>query len=338
MFESVTRKFLQQLPAETAHDMAIKLLGSPLAGLSGHRRIDNPVELMGIEFPNPVGLAAGFDKNADVISGLAHQGFGFIEVGTITPRPQAGNPKPRIFRLPEQQAIINRLGFNNKGLDHLIKQVKKHKFPGVLGINIGKNKDTDNSSAFDDYSTCFKQAHMLADYITINISSPNTPDLRDLQEIEVLRDLLSRMHRLQQECADADGKFTPIVVKIAPDQANDQTKYMTETIVDSGMNGIICTNTTISRDSLGDHPLKSESGGLSGKPLLELSNEVLKTVRDAAGPKFPIIAVGGITCAKDALQKFELGADLIQLYTGFIYHGHHLIRDINQKIRHARTR
>ena len=240
--------------------------------------------------------------------------------------------------MPEQQAIINRLGFNNKGLDYLVHQVEKRRYKGVLGINIGKNKDTDNADAYSDYSLCFQKTHLFADYITINISSPNTPDLRELQNTDALTGLLKKMYQLQQQCADDHGKFTPIVVKIAPDQANDQTKYMTEIIVESGMNGIICTNTTISRDSLADHPLKSENGGLSGTPLFELSNQVLHDVRQAAGPEFPIIAVGGILSAEDALEKFKLGADLIQLYTGFVYRGHQLIQDINQSIRHANAR
>jgi len=340
MVEFFARKTLQALPAELAHDLAIKTLGSPLAIFSKTKQIQNPVELMGITFPNPVGLAAGFDKNGDAIHGLSKQGFGFLEIGTITPKPQAGNDKPRLFRLDADQAIINRMGFNNKGIDYLIKQVKRSNYPGILGINIGKNKATTNESAVVDYVHCFEKAHTLCDYITVNISSPNTPDLRELQNDQALTDLLTGIKAKQLECEQKNGKYTPTLVKISPDQNEQQLEFMVKQIKALGFDGIICTNTTVNRPN----ELKSnmntiqQTGGLSGKPLLKKSNETLQLVRTFAGENFPIIAVGGIIDKIDALNKFKLGADLIQIYTGFVLKGHALINDINNQLISENTR
>ena len=340
MIEFFARKTLQALPAELAHDLAIKALGSPLSVFSKTKQIQNPVELMGITFPNPVGLAAGFDKNGDAIHGLSKQGFGFLEIGTITPKAQAGNDKPRLFRLEADEAIINRMGFNNKGIDYLVKQVKKSGYKGVLGINIGKNKITPNEKAVDDYVHCFEKAHTLCDYITVNISSPNTPDLRELQNDQALTDLLTGIRAKQLECEQKDGKYTPTLVKISPDQNDSQLEFMVAQIKGMGFDGIICTNTTVDRPKAlrSEKQITQQMGGLSGKPLSTKSNETLSLVRSFAGKNFPIIAVGGIIDKKDALRKFALGADLIQVYTGFVLKGYTLINDINNQLLSENTR
>jgi dihydroorotate dehydrogenase len=339
MIEFFARKTLQALPAELAHDLAIKALGSPLSIFSKAKQIQHPVELMGITFPNPVGLAAGFDKNGDALHGLSKQGFGFLEIGTITPKAQAGNDKPRLFRLDADQAIINRMGFNNKGIDYLVKQVKKTSYQGVLGINIGKNKTTPNEKAVDDYVHCFEKAHTFCDYITVNISSPNTPDLRELQNDQALTDLLTGIKAKQLECQQNDSKYTPILVKISPDQNEQQLKFMVQQIKAMGFDGIICTNTTVDRPNnlKSDIQTIQQMGGLSGKPLLEKSNKTLQMVRNFAGENFPIIAVGGIIDKKDALQKLSLGANLIQIYTGFVIKGNQLIKQINDQLNSENT-
>jgi dihydroorotate dehydrogenase len=333
MLEFLGRKFLQKLPAEMAHDLSIKLLNSPLAKLASHKVINNPVELFGVKFANPVGLAAGFDKNADAVEGLAKLGFGFIEVGTVTPKPQAGNPKPCLFRLPKNQAIINRMGFNNKGVEYLVNNLKKYRPDCVIGINIGKNKITPNESAADDYLFCFEQVQQLADYVTINISSPNTVDLRQLQVGDSLSKLLATLKITQLNSQKESGKYTPIVVKIAPDQDIQATSIMAKTIKKSGMDGIICTNTTVDKNNLKKEFHQNETGGLSGKPLLSRSNEIIKTVRRAVGADFPIIGVGGILTEEHAMSKIAAGANLIQIFTGFIYQGPQLIQSINTKLK-----
>ncbi len=315
-----------------AHDLSIKMLASPASFVVSSKQIINPIKLLGINFPNPVGLAAGFDKNADATKGLSSLGFGFIEVGTVTPKPQAGNPKPRLFRLKENQAIINRMGFNNKGVKHLVSQLEKAKPNCILGINIGKNKITPNEKAVDDYIYCFKKVAHLADYVTINISSPNTVDLRQLQEDENLVHLLKSLKETQKSLHETTNKYTPIVVKIAPDQDNETTKKIAKNIKNSGIDGIICTNTTIEKNNLKKECHQDETGGLSGKPLLSRSNEIIKTVRKVVGSKFPIIGVGGILTDEDAMSKIHAGADLVQIYTGFIYQGTQLIKDINNKL------
>ena len=332
MLENIGRHFLQKLAAETAHDLSIKLLASPFARIASHKICNNPVELFGVNFPNPVGLAAGFDKNADAINGLTKLGFGFVEVGTVTPKPQIGNPKPRLFRLPNNQAIINRMGFNNKGVNHLVSQLKKHPQKIPVGINIGKNKVTPNEKAVDDYIYCLRKAHLLADYITINISSPNTLDLRQLQESENLVHLLQNLKQEQLELEKNSDKYTPIVVKIAPDQDDEATKIMAKTIKNCQIDGIICTNTTINKNNLKKELHQNETGGLSGKPLLSRANAVLKLMRQTLGDDFPLIGVGGILTEDDAMSKIAAGANLVQIYTGFIYQGTQLIKSINQKI------
>jgi len=332
MIEFLGRKILQKLPAEVAHDLSIKFLGSTVSNLVTNKTLNNPIELLGIKFPNPVGLAAGFDKNADAVNGLGKLGFGFIELGTVTPKPQTGNPKPRLFRLPANQAIINRMGFNNKGVDYLVSQLEKNPPKGIIGINIGKNKTTANEEAIDDYIYCFSKAHHMADYITINISSPNTVDLRQLQQSNHLLKLLDSLKKQQLLLAQQTDKYTPIVVKIAPDQEQEQTIQMAENIKKSGVDGIICTNTTVDRNNLKKEFNQNETGGLSGKPLLSRSNEIISTVRHALGTDFPIIGVGGILTGADAMSKIDAGANLIQIYTGFVYKGSGLINSINQQI------
>ncbi|MCX7543822.1 quinone-dependent dihydroorotate dehydrogenase [Marinicella gelatinilytica] len=324
-------RLLQQLPAETAHDMAIHSLGSPLAKLAGCAEPAAPVKLMGIQFPGRVGLAAGFDKNADAVSGLSRLGFGFLEVGTVTPKPQSGNHKPRLFRLKQDRAIINRMGFNNKGVDYLVKQIKNTSYQGVLGINIGKNKDTDNSKALDDYLIGFNKTHSYADYVTINISSPNTPNLRALQSEHSLNQLLSGLKEAQFKAQQQSGQYTPLVVKISPDEDQQQLIAIAGVLQTNEIDGLICTNTTISRPDtlISNQQLIHETGGLSGAPLKHKSFITLKTMRQLLGTDFPIIAVGGIMGVTDAQQRFDCGADLIQIYTGFVYQGPTLINNIN---------
>lgn len=331
MIESIFNRILHQLPPEMAHDLAINSMSGISSCLIKQSHPEGKTHLMGIDFPGRVGLAAGFDKNGDALPGLSRMGFGFLEIGTVTPKPQAGNPKPRLFRLTDDQAIINRMGFNNKGVDYLVKQVKKSSHHGVLGINIGKNKDTSNIRALDDYIHCFRKTHLNADYITINISSPNTPDLRSLQNDTALEHLLSGLKQVQQEAHKSSGKYTPLVVKISPDQSPQQLTNMANSLKSCGMDGLICTNTTIARpENLKSSPdLCQQSGGLSGKPLTEFANETLVQMRTLMGKNFPIIAVGGIMSVEDAIDKFKLGADLIQIYSGFVYHGLTLIQQIN---------
>ena len=332
MLELIGRKFLQQLPAETAHDLSIKLLGNPISNFVSHKTIQNPIELFGIKFPNPVGLAAGFDKNADAVYGLSKMGFGFIEVGTVTPKPQSGNPKPRLFRLSKNLAIINRMGFNNKGVNHLVKNLETCRPKCIIGINIGKNKMTANENAADDYVKCLKKVHHLADYVTVNISSPNTENLRKLQETDALKRLLEILKNTQNKLHQKSKKYTPIVVKIAPDQSDEATMNIAKIIKNSEMDGIICTNTTVSKNNLKKEKSQNETGGLSGKPLLSRSNEIIRVVRTAVGTDFPIIGVGGILTDDDAIGKMSAGANLVQVYTGLIYKGPALIQKINHKL------
>jgi len=292
------------------------------------RRLER--EVFGIKFRNPVGLAAGFDKNGEYVAALSKLGFGFIEVGTVTPMPQPGNDKPRMFRLPEDAALINRMGFNNKGVDTMAERLRLLKIhhPGiVVGGNIGKNKNTPNEAATSDYIKCFDRLFDVVDYFVVNVSSPNTPGLRALQEKEPLKELL---HTLQQRNGKG-GILRPVLLKIAPDLTNDQLDDIIEIVKETGIAGVIATNTTIDRDGLYNE-LKSESGGLSGKPLTKRSTEVIRYLSEKSGKAFPIIGVGGIHSPEDALAKMEAGAVLVQLYTGFIYEGPGLIRRICQAL------
>ncbi len=329
MLYCAIKSLLFKLDAETSHYLALKSLQvSQFAWQILLKKHANPIKVMGIHFPNKLGLAAGLDKNGDYIDALASQGFGFIEIGTLTPVAQEGNAKPRLFRLEQHSAIINRMGFNNKGIDHGISQVKKKNSHVVIGINIGKNKNTPNEKAVDDYIICFQKAYCYADYITVNISSPNTPGLRDLQHGDELNTLLASLKKEQSVLHKKHGKYTPIAVKIAPDLSDTELQSTVSIILKNNLDGIIATNTTLNKKAVQHHIYGAEQGGLSGAPLTNMSNELLIKLKNIVGDKLPIIAVGGIMSAKDAKQKFENGADLIQLYTGYIYHGPQLIQDI----------
>ena len=283
---------------------------------------------MGIDFPHIVGLAAGLDKNADYVDALASMGFGFIEVGTLTPRPQSGNPKPRMFRLKADQAIINRLGFNNKGIDYACENIVRLRKRGVLGINIGKNFDTPVASANEDYIYCLRKAYQLADYITVNISSPNTPGLRNLQFGDEFNSLLDNLKEEQARLQEQYKAYTPIAVKLAPDMTEEQIASCCESLLRRELDAVIATNTTLDRSLLGSNPLAKEAGGLSGAPLSNKSCEVLKCIKAEVGERMPIIGVGGIMSAEHAQQRLAAGADLLQIYTGFIYQGPPLIEQI----------
>lgn len=332
MFYPAIRKVLFQFDAETIHELTIKGLkstgSSPLNALYKQRVTDKPVKVMGIDFPNPLGLAAGLDKNGECIDAFAAMGFGFIEIGTITPRPQPGNDKPRIFRLPEANAIINRMGFNNKGVDYLVSQVRAAKFKGVLGINIGKNKDTPEEKAKDDYIHCMRKVYDFATYITINISSPNTPGLRALQYGDALNELLSALKIEQEVLAKQYGKYVPIAVKIAPDLTEDEVLSIAQSLIDNNIDGVIATNTTLSREGVEKLEHGNEQGGLSGAPVKDKSTTVIRILAKALDNKLPIIGVGGIASSSDANEKLAAGASLVQIYTGFIYQGPPLIKAI----------
>ncbi len=287
-----------------------------------------PKRVMGIDFPHVVGLAAGLDKNADYVDVLSSMGFGFIEVGTLTPRPQPGNPKPRMFRLKSEQAIINRLGFNNKGIEHACENIAKLRNRGVLGINIGKNFDTPVEQANQDYIHCLKRAYAPADYIAVNISSPNTPGLRSLQFGDEFNSLLDDLKEEQARLQGQHKSYTPIAVKLAPDMTEEQIASCCESLLSREFDGIIATNTTLDRSLLVSHPFAEEAGGLSGAPLSEKSCEVLKCIKAEVGERMPIIGVGGIMSADHAQQRLAAGADLLQIYTGFIYQGPPLIEQI----------
>ena len=325
------RPLLFKLNPETAHGVTLKLLD--LASASGVSRLLYPevrteaVEVMGLTFKNPVGLAAGLDKNGDHIDALAALGFGFIEIGTVTPRPQPGNPQPRLFRLPEHQAIINRMGFNNLGVDHLIEQVRQADYHGILGINIGKNFDTPIEQAVDDYLTGFRKVYPSASYVTINISSPNTKNLRQLQQGEELKTLLSVLKEEQFKLAEKHLRYVPVVVKIAPDLNDEEIVQIARLLVGFAIDGVIATNTTLDRNSIAGHPLASEAGGLSGAPVREKSTHVVSVLASELNGRCPIIAAGGILSAEDAAEKIAAGARLVQIYSGLIYQGPQLIAE-----------
>ena len=319
------RPLLFAADPELAHDVALGGLDAAarvgLAQLAASRLPQAPVEAMGLRFPNRVGLAAGLDKNAAHLKGLATLGFGFIEAGTVTPRAQPGNPRPRMFRVVEAQALVNRLGFNNGGVDALVANVAKSRYTGVLGINIGKNFDTPNKRAAEDYLTCLRAVYPHAHYVAINISSPNTQGLRDLQAEDALNALLARLKREQAGLATAHGRYVPLAVKIAPDLTDDALRGIARLLEAHAIDGVIATNTTIARDAVTGEPHAQETGGLSGSPLRERSTAVVRTLADALGGTLPIIGVGGIMSGDDAREKIAAGASLVQLYTALIYRG-----------------
>jgi dihydroorotate dehydrogenase len=326
------RPLLFSLDPETAHEITLKLLN--MAHVSGFGKLiypaieDKPVNVMGLSFKNPVGLAAGMDKNGDYINALAALGFGFVEIGTVTPRPQPGNPKPRLFRLPEHQALINRMGFNNLGLDHLLHQAKQSSFTGVLGINIGKNFDTPIENAADDYLTGLRKAYTSASYISINISSPNTKNLRQLQQGDEIKYLIAALKEEQLKLQLEHGFYVPLTIKIAPDLSADEITHIARLLLEFDIDGVIATNTTITREMIADHPLAHEAGGLSGAPLKDKSTLVVRQLAAELREKIPIIASGGILTATDAQEKLKAGASLVQIYTGLIYRGPQLIEDV----------
>lgn len=329
MLYNLARSALFCLDAEHAHELTLatfknfpKLATAPFASKTAAA----PVELMGLQFPNRVGLAAGLDKNGECIEAWARLGFGFIEVGTVTPRPQPGNPKPRMFRLPQHQAIINRLGFNNKGVDYLLERIMRTDYSGILGINIGKNFDTSIENAASDYLICLRKVHAAASYITVNISSPNTKNLRDLQDEERLNDLLRQIQVEREKLAQEQGVRKPLLVKIAPDVSGAQIEHIARAARQFQIDGLIATNTTVTRPQLEGEILAQQQGGLSGAPLRTLADATLKRLRAEVGPDFTLVGVGGVTSAADAQAKRAAGADLVQIYTGFIYQGPSLIR------------
>ena len=339
MLYSLIRRFFFSLDPELAHGLGMNgvdfLNRAGIACLLAKPVAPNPVKLMGLTFPNPVGLAAGLDKNGEHIDALASLGFGFIEIGTVTPRPQPGNPKPRMFRITEKQAIINRMGFNNHGVDQLLANVAKSKFArsgGVLGINIGKNFDTPIEKAADDYLICLDRVYASASYIAINISSPNTKNLRELQKDDALDALLGQLKTEQARLADKHGKYVPLVLKIAPDLEDEQIQSIADLLRQHRMDGVIATNTTLSRAEVEGFPNASEAGGLSGAPVFERSTTVLKKLAGHLAGEVPIIGVGGIMKGEDAVAKLDAGASLVQLYSGFIYRGPELVGEVAKAI------
>lgn len=332
MVYPLVRQALFQLEAERAHELTFQQLrfitGTPLEALIRQSLPAKPVSCMGLSFKNPVGLAAGLDKNGECIDAFAAMGFGFIEVGTVTPRPQAGNDKPRMFRLVEAEGIINRMGFNNLGVDHLIENVKKARFNGVLGINIGKNKDTPVEQGKDDYLTCMDKTYAHAGYITLNISSPNTPGLRTLQYGEALDDLLSAIKNKQKDLEVKHQKYVPIAVKIAPDLSEEELIQIADSLVRHNIDGVIATNTTLDRRLVEGLKYAGEAGGLSGRPVQSRSTEVIRRLAQELDGRLPIIGVGGIDSLVSAREKLAAGASLIQLYSGFIYKGPSLVKKI----------
>ena len=330
MLYNLARSLLFRLPTEKSHYLALDslALGQKLCltpCLLPQPQL--PVSLLGLQFKNPVGLAAGLDKNGDYIDALAALGFGFLEIGTITPRPQPGNPQPRLFRLPEANAIINRMGFNNKGVDHLVRQVEKAKYNGVLGINIGKNFDTPVENALNDYRICLEKTFALASYITINISSPNTQGLRSLQYGESLDQLLGGLRESAEKLQIRHGRKVPLLVKIAPDLEQQDVETIAAQLLKNGMDGVIATNTTLDRIGVENLPHGKEQGGLSGAPVRDKSTRVLRQLAQVLNGRLPIIGVGGITAGEHAAEKIRAGAQLVQIYTGFIYRGPALIEE-----------
>jgi len=333
---ALTRPFLFGMDAEAAHELTMDMLArgqrTPLQWAWCNETVDDPITLAGLTFPNRVGMAAGLDKNARCIDALGAMGFGFVEVGTVTPKAQPGNPKPRMFRLPEARALINRLGFNNEGLEAFLRNVQQAQFrkqnrrnPMLLGLNIGKNATTPIENATSDYLTCLEGVYPHADYVTVNISSPNTQNLRALQSDAALDALLSAIAERREALATQHARRVPVFVKIAPDLDEAQVAVIAATLQRHGMDGVIATNTTISRAAVQGMRHSEETGGLSGAPVLEASNQVIRQLRAALGSRFPIIGVGGVMSAEDAVSKVRAGADVVQIYTGLIYEGPALV-------------
>lgn len=332
MFYPIIKKALFQLDPEQAHEFTFRQLqrisSTPLNFLIRQSLPTKPIDCMGLSFKNPVGLAAGLDKDGDCINALGMMGFGFIEVGTVTPKAQDGNEKPRLFRLTEAQGLINRMGFNNKGVDNLINNIKKSHYGGILGVNIGKNKITPVEQGKDDYLICMDKVYMHADYIAINISSPNTPGLRSLQYGEALDDLLSAVKQRQNQLQNQHKKYVPIALKIAPDLTENELIQIADSLIRHNIDGVIATNTTLQRDLVKGLTNSEQTGGLSGRPVQSISTNIIKRLSKELNNRIPIIGVGGIDSVIAAREKLAAGASLVQIYTGFIYHGPRLIKDI----------
>lgn len=337
---TLLRPAMFALDAETAHHLTLNGLNAAnklgLMSLAASRPAADPRTVMGLTFPNPVGLAAGLDKNGEVIDALAALGFGFVEIGTVTPLPQPGNPKPRLFRIPEAQGIVNRMGFNNEGVDALIANVKRAKFKGVLGINIGKNAVTPIEKAADDYLIGLRKVYAHASYVAVNISSPNTKNLRQLQGGDELDALLAQLKAEQEKLAQQHGRYVPLAVKIAPDLDTDQIKNIAALLMRHRIDGVIATNTTLSRDGVENLKHGNETGGLSGAPVRDKSTAVIRQLAAELQGALPIIGVGGILCGTDAAEKMQAGAMLVQVYSGLIYRGPALVGECADAIRNIR--
>ncbi len=330
----LAKKILFALDPEKAHHLTLSGMRMAqrfrlLDVLTGFDRRINPVETMGLNFPNRVGLAAGMDKGGLAVDAFGAIGFGHVEVGTVTPLPQSGNPQPRLFRLVEHRGIINRMGFNNPGVEQMMRNLDKSakNFEGVLGINIGKNAVTPNENALDDYLKCFHGVYSRADYVTANLSSPNTKGLRDLQTVETCRELITRLQEARDSLSTTHGKYVPITIKIAPDLSDEQIADLAGVFSETKIDGVIATNTTIARDAVADHPLGGEGGGLSGAPLTDHATYVISKLRAALDDSIPILGAGGIMKGEDAAAKIEAGAKLVQIYTGLVYRGPALITE-----------
>lgn len=336
---SLIRSVFFSLDAETAHGFGLRAMKVAhrlgLLGLLAPRVRAKPKTVMGLTFPNPVGLAAGLDKNGDYIDALGALGFGFIEIGTVTPRPQPGNPKPRLFRLPQAEAIVNRMGFNNLGVDHLVENVRRARYKGILGINIGKNFDTPIERAADDYLTCLRKVYPYASYVTVNISSPNTKNLRQLQQSDELESLLAALKAEQARLAQEHGRYVPLALKIAPDLDTEQVVAIADLLLKHGIDGVVATNTTTGREGVEGLPHGDEAGGLSGAPVRVKSTAVVRQLSLALRGKIPIIGVGGICNGLDAAEKIRAGASLVQFYTGLIYRGPALVAEAADEIEAA---
>ena len=337
LFYPLTRAALFCMDAEQAHALTLKGLNAAVAagtaGLINGRIPDDPRTVMGLRFANPVGLAAGADKNGECIDGFGALGFGFLELGGVTPRPQPGNPKPRLFRIPEARAIINRLGFNNLGVDVLVENLKRRKYKGVVGVNLGKNLDTPLAQAADDYAICYEKVYPHTDFATVNISSPNTKNLRQLQGEDELGPILARIKREQARLADAHGKLVPVAVKIAPDLSDEEIEVIARLLIQHKIDAVIATNTTVSREAVQGLPNADEAGGLSGAPVFEPSNRVIRALAGHLDGALPIIGVGGIMSGADARAKIEAGASLVQFYSGLVYRGPGLVAEVARALR-----
>ena len=336
MLYALARAALFKLDPEVAHDLTLKslaALGSGAALLGAGTDAGEAKRVMGIDFPNPVGLAAGLDKNGEYLDALGALGFGFLEIGTVTPRPQPGNPKPRMFRLVEHEALINRLGFNNLGLERLLRNVERASYRGVLGINIGKNLDTPMERAADDYLACLEAVYERATYVTVNISSPNTKNLRDLQSSAALDELLGALMAKRATLAQRHHRTKPLLVKVAPDLDDEQVEAIAELSVKHGIDGLIATNTTIERQAVKEHRHGQQAGGLSGRPLFARSTAILRKLASLLAGRVPLIGVGGILTGEDARAKVAAGASLVQVYTGFVYRGPELIAQARRSLR-----